>query len=552
MAADATTARTGGRILADQLLVHGARMGFCVPGESYLALLDALYDVGNRFLLVNARHEAGAAHMAEAYGKLTGEPGLCLVTRGPGATHAAVGVHTAAQDSTPMIVIVGQVARSAAGREAFQEIDYRAMFGSIAKWVVQVESADRIPELVSRAFHVATSGRCGPVVMAFPEDVLTEMAVVDDARRYSAAKPKLSLGDLDRFADLLATAERPLLLVGGSGWSNVSAAAVTAFAERAQVPVACSFRRQDVADNNSECFCGELGTAGPPTLPRRFRDADLIIAVGARLGEITTQAYEIMDVPRPRQAFIHIYPDAHELGRVYAPDLPIVADSDSFAAALATLDVTVPAARKEWRATLRQEYLAAATIPAPTLELDPATVIGHLQRMLPADAVLTVDAGNHTGWPQRFFKFGRPGRELGSTSGAMGYGVPAAVAAAIAGDSTVVGCVGDGGFMMSGLEVATAVQYGASPIILIFNNSMYGTIRMHQEREYPGRVIGTDLPSPDFVQLASALGAHAETVTRTDQFEGAFARALAAGRAAVLELICDPRQITTRSRLADA
>ena len=549
MAPVVATERTGGQILADQLLVHGARIGFCVPGESYLALLDALYDARNQFKLVNARHEAGAANMAEAYGKLTGQPGICLVTRGPGATHAAVGVHTAFQDSTPMILIVGQVAREAAGREAFQEIDYRAMFGGVAKWVTQVEQAERIPELVSRAFHVATSGRSGPVVMAFPEDVLTDLATVPDAAPYQPAKPRAARADIERFEKLLAAAQRPLLLVGGGDWTDESAAAITRFAERADVPVICSFRRQDVVDNDSPAFAGELGTAGPPTLPGRVREADLVVAIGARLGEITTQAYAIMAVPEPVQTFVHVYPEANELGRVFTPDLPIVASSASFAEALAALDVAPLATRADWRETLRREYLDAATIPPATMELDPATIIGELQRQLPDDAVITVDAGNHTGWPQRFFRFGRPGREIGPTSGAMGYSVPAAVSAAISTGRAVIGCVGDGGFMMTGLEVATAVQYGAAPIILIFNNRMYGTIRMHQEREYPGRVIGTDLPAPDFVALARALGAEAQRIERTEEFAPALANALASRRATVLELMCDPRQITTRARL---
>lgn len=549
MSPKTTAMRTGGEILADQLLAHGADIGFCVPGESYLALLDALYDRRDRFRLVNARHEAGAANMAEAHGKLTGRPGLCLVTRGPGATHAAVGVHTAFQDSTPMILVVGQVARGAAGREAFQEIDYGKMFGAIAKWVVQVESADRIPELTSRAFHVATSGRCGPVVMAFPEDVLTETADVSDAAPYRPAQPQAAPEDIGQFAELLAGSERPVMLVGGSGWTDSAATAVAEFAERAGVPVACSFRRQDIASNHSEAFCGELGTAGPPTLPQRFREADLVIAVGARLGEITTQGYGIMKVPSPLPKLVHVYPDADELGRVYAPDLPIVASAQSFAIALRSLAPIVPATRTAWQQRLRREYLEASFVPSNQLALDLGTAMAQLQELLPADAAITLDAGNHTGWPQRFYRFGRPGREIGPTSGAMGYSVPAAVGIAIASDRFVVCCVGDGGFMMSGLEVATAVQYGVAPIVLVFNNAMYGTIRMHQEREFPGRVIGTDLPSADIVALAKALGAHAERIERTVDFRPAFERARLSGRAAVLELVCDPRQITTRTRL---
>jgi acetolactate synthase-1/2/3 large subunit len=551
--ADSTpTTRTGGQILVDQLLIHGGELGFCVPGESYLAVLDALYDVRDRFRLINARHEAAAAHMAEAHGKLSGQPGLCFVTRGPGACHAAVGVHTALQDSTPMILLVGQVDRMAMDREAFQEIDYRGMFGGVAKWVAQIERADRIPEYVSRAFRVATSGRPGPVVLALPEDVLTERVAVADAKPYRSAVPAAGRSDIEQVRRFLAEAERPLMLVGGGGWSDEAALAITAFAERLGLPTACSFRRQDIVDNNSAIFCGELGTAGPPTLPARFREADLVLVVGSRLGELTTQAYSIMDVPRPAQRLVHVHPSPEELGRVYAPDLSVAAGVESFAAAAAELQWETPWGWEAWRTTLRGEYEAASAPAEYPSTLNPSTVIAQLQAMLPSDSIVTVDAGNHTGWPQRFFRFGRPGRELGATSGAMGYAVPAAVSAAIASSRTVVGCVGDGGFMMSGIELATAVQYGAKPIILVFNNAMYGTIRMHQERDYPGRVIGTDLPSIDFLALAQSLGAHAERIFHTAEFEPAFRRAVAAGKAAMIELVCDPRQLTTRSRLAEA
>ncbi len=542
--------RTGGQILVDQLLLHGSTLAFCVPGESYLAVLDALHAVRDRFRLINARHEAGAAHMAEAHGKLTGEPGICLVTRGPGATHAAVGVHTAMQDSTPMILFVGQVGRDMLYREAFQEIDYRAMFGSVAKWVGQIESADRIPEYLSRAYHVATSGRPGPVVLALPEDILTEMADVADAAPYRPASAEVGVAAVEQLRVLLDESERPLFLVGGSGWTDEAAAGFTAFAQRLGVPVACSFRRQDVVDNGADIFCGDIGTSGPPTLPGRVREADLVIAVGTRLGEMVTQGYATMMVPRPQQRLVHIHADPDELGRVYAPDLPIVGSVASFARLVRNLDWKPGRRWETWRSTLRAEFERASAPAAYDFPLNLSTVIAQLQALLPADAVITLDAGNHTGWAQRFFRFGRPGRQVAPTSGAMGYSVPAAVAAAIATSRTVIGCVGDGGFMMSGLELATAVQYGATPIVLLFNNGMYGTIRMHQEREYPGRVVGTDLPSPDFVALAQALGAHAERVATTAEFEPALRRALAAGKATLIELVCDPRQLTTRSRMS--
>ena len=541
--------RTGGQILVDQLLVHGSTLGFCVPGESYLAVLDALHDVRDRFRLINARHEAGAAHMAEAHGKLTGEPGICFVTRGPGATHAAVGVHTAMQDSTPMILFVGQVGRDMLYREAFQEIDYRVMFGGVAKWVGQVESAERIPEYLSRAYHVATSGRPGPVVLALPEDVLTDIADVSDAAPYRAASAEVGVAAIDQLRALLEASERPLFLVGGSGWTDEAAASFTAFAQRLGVPVACSFRRQDIVNNGSDIFCGDIGTSGPPTLPGRVREADLVIAVGTRLSEMATHAYSIMSVPRPAPRFVHIHADPDEIGRVYAPDLSMVGSVTSFVAAIESVDWGQGRRWETWRSPLREEYERASAPAEYDFPLNPSGVIAQLQAVLPDDAVLTLDAGNHTGWAQRFFRFARPGRQIAPTSGAMGYSVPAAVAAAIATSRTVIGCVGDGGFMMSGLELATAVQYGAKPVILLFNNGMYGTIRMHQEREYPGRVVGTDLPSPDFVAIAQALGAHAERVATTEEFEPALRRARAAGRAALIELVCDPRQLTTRSRM---
>jgi acetolactate synthase-1/2/3 large subunit len=545
-----TEMRNGGRVLVDQLLVQGSSLGFCVPGESYLAVLDALHDVRDRFRLINVRHEAAAAHMAEAHGKLSGRPGICFVTRGPGATHAAVGVHTAMQDSTPMILFIGQVGREALGREAFQEIDYRAMFGGVAKWVAQIERADRIPELVSRAFHVATSGRPGPVVLSLPEDVLTEMVAVADARPYQPAAAEVVPGAIDALSDLLKQAERPIFIIGGSGWTDAASAQFAATAERLGVPVACSFRRQDAIDNGSPVYCGDIGTSGPPTLPKRVREADLVIAVGTRLGEMTTQGYSTLDVPQPKQRLVHIHADADEIGTVFRPDLAIVGTVASFAVASQRLESSVAGRWEAWRATLRREYEATIAPASYDSDLDLSAVMAHLQAVLPRDAILTLDAGNHTGWAQRFFRFGRPGRQLGPTSGAMGYSVPAAVAAAIATSRVVVGCVGDGGFMMSGLELATAVQYGAAPIILVFNNGMYGTIRMHQEREYPGRVVGTDLPSPDLVALGLSLGCHAERVTSTGAFAPAFERARASGRAALIELVCDPRQITTRSRMA--
>ncbi len=547
--ARAKSARSGGQILVDQLLVHGADMAFCVPGESYLEVLDALYDAPE-LRLINARHEAGAANMAEAYGKLTGRPGLCLVTRGPGACHAAVGVHTAHQDSTPMILLIGQVGRDALEREAFQEVDYRKMFAPLAKWAAQIERAGRIPEFMARAYHVATSGRPGPVVLALPDDMLLDRVVVADARRYTAVQARPAPEDLSRLGEMLSRAERPLMLVGGPAWTDLACRQILAFAEANDLAVACSFRRQDIIDNRNRCYVGDIGTSGPPALIERVKQADLLLVVNARLGEMTTQGYTTLALPVPKQTLIHVHPDADELGRVFQPDLAIQSGAAAFAA---TLGGQAPAAGRRWRAwseAARRDYLATL-VPTPyNGPFDAGKAMLELQKLLPADAIVTLDAGNHTGWPQRYLQYYRPGREIGPTSGAMGYSVPAGVAAKILHPGrVVVSCVGDGGFMMTGQEVATAVQYGAPLVVLVFNNRMYGTIRMHQERDHPARVVGTDLPSPDFAAYARALGGHGETVTRTDEFADAFRRALASGKPAVIELKTDPEVISTRTTI---
>ena len=543
--------RTGGHILVDQLLLHGVEMAFCVPGESYLEVLDGLHDAADRITLVNARHEAGAANMAEAYGKLTGKPGICMVTRGPGACHAAIGVHTAAQDSTPMIMLVGQVGRDMLDREAFQEIDYRQMFGPVAKWAAQIDRTDRIPEYIARAFHTATSGRPGPVVLALPEDMLTEIAAVPDAPPYVAVAPAPAASALEPVRALLQAAERPMLLVGGAGWNDEACAQIRRFAEANGLPAACSFRRQDVFDNRSDCFAGDLGTSGPPALIGRMKAADLLLVVGARLGEMTTQGYTVLDPPAPRQKLIHVHASAEEPGRVYAPDVAIASAPAAFAAAVADCGWVDPSRWRAWREAARADFLEAIAPPAYDGDLDAGRIMADLREVPPADAVVCLDAGNHTGWPQRFLLYGRPGRQLGPTSGAMGYAVPAAVAAALAAPERLVVCgVGDGGFMMTGLELATALQHGGRPIVLVFNNGMYGTIRMHQEREHPTRIVGTDLANPDFAALAQAMGAHAETVTRTADFLPAFERARQSGRAALIELAMDPERVSTRLTLS--
>jgi acetolactate synthase-1/2/3 large subunit len=548
--ANRRNSRTGGQILVDQLLLHGADTAFCVPGESYLEVLDALFDARDRFRLINARHEAGAANMAEAYGKLTARPGICMVTRGPGACHAAAGVHTAFQDSTPMILLIGQVGRDMIDREAFQEIDYRQMFGPVAKWAAQIDMASRIPEYMARAFHVATSGRPGPVVLALPEDMLTESAAVDDAKPYQTVQAEVPPARLEAVRALLAEAERPLVLLGGPGWSDQGCAAIKRFAESNGLPVATSFRRQDSFDNRSPCFAGDLGTSGPKALIQRFKDADLVLVIGARLGELTTQGYTVLDSPKPRQRLIHVHADADEIGRVFMANLAIASGSNAFAAALAGQSWFATDRWRGWCEQAHRDYRAAIEPPRYEGPLDLARIMAALADRLPPDAIITLDAGNHTGWPQRFLRYGRPGRQIGPTNGSMGYSVPAAVAASLVHpDRLVIGCVGDGGFMMSGQELATAAQHGGKPIILLFNNRMYGTIRMHQEREHPERVIGTDLVNPDFVAMAAAMGAHAELVVNSEDFAPALERAKASGRPALLELRTDPELISTRQTI---
>jgi len=540
-------ARSGGQVLVDQLVIHGAEMAFCVPGESYLEVLDALYDVRERIALINARHEAGAANMAEAYGKLTGKPGIAMVTRGPGACQASVGVHTAFQDSTPMILLIGQVARDTTDREAFQEVDYRQMFGPLAKWAAQIDQAERVPEYMARAFHVATSGRPGPVVLALPEDMLTDRVSVPDAKPYQEIQPAASAGDLEKLAALLAKAERPLLITGGPGWSDAACAQMLAFAEAWNIPSTTAFRCMDQLDNRSKVYSGDFGTSSPPPLLKRIRDVDLLLVVGARLGEMTTQSYTTLEIPEPKQTLVHVHPDANELGRVYRPTLGIASGPAAFASAAASLR---PKAKPKWGAwteAARQDYLATLEPTPYNGALDMGRVMADIRDKLPRDVIVTLDAGNHTGWPQRYLSYGRPGRLIGPTSGAMGYSVPAAVALSLVDrDRLVIGCVGDGGFMMSGQELSTAVQYGGKPIVLVFNNKTYGTIRMHQEREHPERVVGTDLVNPDFAAMGRAMGCHAETVTRTDEFAPAFERAVKSGKAALIELRTDPELITTR------
>jgi acetolactate synthase I/II/III large subunit len=540
--------RTGARILVDQLVVHGVETAFCVPGESYIAVLDALRDAPIR--LVVARHEAGAANMAEAYGKLTGRPGICFVTRAPGATHAATGVYTAFQDSTPLILFVGQVPLEHRGREAFQELDYAAAFGAFTKLAIEVEEPEQFPELTARAFHTAVSGRPGPVVVALPEDVLSDSADVQDAAQFARARAAASDEDLTRARELLSGAETPLIVVGGGGWSAAAAADLQAFAEASVLPVATSFRRQDYIDNTSSSYAGVLTIGHDASLARRLREADLLLVVGSRLGDIPTRGYTTLQPPRTPQTLIHVHADPEELGRVFQPDLPILAGSAEFLAAARTLEPVEGSHRVDWTESAHADFLASLQHKRGPGDLDVGDVMQHLRERLPDDAILTNGAGNYTVWCHRFYSFSRYRTQLAPCSGAMGYGIPAAIAAKVVHPSRTVVCVsGDGDFLMSGHELAVAVQEELPIVVLVVNNGMYGTIRMHQERHYPGRVVGTDLRNPDFVAYARAFGAHGTLVERSEDVGDALEEALTCGRPAVVELRVDPQAITPRQTL---
>ncbi|WP_427183317.1 thiamine pyrophosphate-binding protein [Bordetella bronchialis] len=530
--------RTGGQILIDALRIHGVDTAFCVPGESFLAAIDAFHDARDAIRLVVCRQEGGAAHMAEAHGKLTGKPGICFVTRGPGATNASIGVHTARQDSTPLILFIGQVARDCLGREAWQEIDYRHMYGHIAKWVDQIDSAARIPEYINRAFHVATSGRPGPVVLALPEDMLAESATVADSPPFRRAQACPSAEAMGEMRERLARARRPLAILGGGGWTRQASEDLANFATAYDLPVACAFRRQDLLDNRHANYVGEAGLGMDPRLAQRIKDADLILAIGARLGETTTNGYTLLDVPRPAQTLVHIHADAEELGHVYHADVIMNAAMPAFAAAAAALPAPAsPAPWRDWTRQAREDYLdnlRPGPMPGP---VDMGQVMVFLREQLPPDTIVTNGAGNYTLWVQRFYQYRGLRTQLAPTSGTMGYGMPAAVAAKLAHpDRTVVCFAGDGCFLMNGQELATAVQYGLNILVIVVNNGMYGSIRMHQERHYPGRVCATELQNPDFAAMARAYGAHGEVVERTEDFPAAFERARGAGKPALLEL----------------
>lgn len=544
--------RRGGTILIESLRAHGVKNIFCVPGESYLDALDALHDADD-IKTITCRHEGGAAFMAEAYAKLTGNPGICFVTRGPGATNASIGVHTAKQDSTPMILLIGQVARDQKGREAFQEIEYRDMFKPpMTKGVYEIDDTADIPFIMQQAFALATSGRPGPVVVSLPEDMLTDSS--DVAMLYPDAKntvePKTAR--LDRLKEILEGAKRPLVITGGGSWHDITIRQFQNFCDRADLPVITGFRRQDVFDNTHRCYAGVLGTTVDAELCREVMEADVILAVGTRLGEILTQGYTLIDPVQPKQKIIHVYPDMLEIDKVYPSELGIHATVDAFATAIDKMTIN-GAAWKERTEALHARFMQWSAIASRdkfTPDLD--GIVQDLINTLPRDAVITTDAGNFSGWAQRYLRYKRPMRLLAPTSGAMGYGVPAAVAASIAAPHRKVICfVGDGGFMMTGQEIATAMQQGAAPIILIFNNGIFGTIRMHQEKHYPKRISATNLTNPDFAALAKSYGAEGFVVTDNAQFLPALTAAMASGKPSVVEIRMDPEQITTTKRMSE-
>jgi acetolactate synthase-1/2/3 large subunit len=541
--------RTGGNVLVEALAINGVDTVFCVPGESYLDALDAFYDRADRIRVITCRQEGGATFMAEADGKLTGRPGVAFVTRGPGATNASIGVQTAFQDSTPLLLFIGQVDRGSLGREAFQEVDFRAMFAPIAKAVIQIESGDRIPELVSRAFHLATSGRPGPVVISLPEDVLSEATNVADAPAATAVQPETSAGQIAELTKLLRAAQSPILFLGGSCWDTASCADIRTFAEANELPVVCSYRRQDLFDNRHRLYAGDAGLGIVPALVNRLKSADLIIAVGTRLGDIATGGYAYFDVPRARQQLVHVYPSADELGHVYQADLMINAGVRSFAAAAAQIRVDA-SHRAGWATAANHDYVEDRAGARTVDDVDMREVVTSLSEQLPSNAIVTVGAGNYTTWVHRYFQFKEFGTALAPTSGAMGYSVPAAIAAKLRHpDRTVVSFAGDGCFLMTGQELATAARYGVGVIFLIVNNGMYGTIRMHQERHYPERISSTELTNPDFAMFARSFGAFGEQIKTTEAFGAAFERAVAFGGPALIELKVDPAAITPRTSI---
>lgn len=536
--------KTGGQLIVEALEANGVDRLYCVPGESYLAVLDALHD--SKIRTIVCRQEGGAAMMADCHGKLTGRPGICFVTRGPGATNASAGVHIAMQDSTPMILFIGQIARGIRDREAFQEVDYRKFFGDIAKWVTEIDDPARIPELVTRAFAVATSGRPGPVVIALPEDVLTEQAEAPAAQPYVPVETWPGERELNQLEAVLNAAKRPFAILGGARWDAVAVREFANIAEAWSLPVGCSFRRQMLFDHLHPCYAGDVGIGINPKLASYIKEADVVLLIGGRLGEMPSSDYTLLKSPYPDQQLIHIHPDPSELGRVYRPTVAINASPSAFVRAFAARKGPAAAGWQADTERLHKIYLDWSTPPETgpgPVQMGP--IMTYLETVLPDDAIITNGAGNYATWVHRFHRSRRFGTQAAPTSGSMGYGTPAAVAAKdLFPDRLVVAFAGDGCFLMNGQEFATAVQHKLPIVVIVVNNGTYGTIRMHQEREYPGRVVATDLSNPDFAALARAYGGHGETVEKTADFAPAFERARASGKPAIVEVRLDPEAIT--------
>ncbi|MCH2550230.1 MAG: thiamine pyrophosphate-binding protein [Alphaproteobacteria bacterium] len=544
--------RTGGQILVQALKIHEVDTVFCVPGESYLAVIDSLSDSEDEITVVTCRHENGAAFMGEAYGKLTGNPGITFVTRGPGACNGSIGVHTAMQDSSPMIMFIGQVPRKFRQREAFQEVDYESMFAPLAKWVVEVNDAALLPQIISEAFSRSTSGRPGPVIVSLPEDILTDEVEVNDLPKFNKIKIPPQNVKINKLYNLLSKSKRPLVIVGGGGWSDHASKQLVAFAKKNNLPVASSFRAVDIFDNNHPNYVGEIGIGANPNLAQRVREADLLIVIGARLGEITTQGYTLLSPPKPKQSLIHIYPDKQELGRVYKPDLGIYSDVESFFKVVSNGETSERIVWDEWTREARKDFKSWVKPKSVPGNLNLGEIFNRLRDLIPDDTIFTSDAGNFAGWAGRYLPFHSYKSFLGATNGAMGYGLPAAVSAKVAcPDATVICYVGDGGILMTGNELATAVHHGLKIIVIIANNSMYGTIRMHQEREYPGRKFATDLSNPDFVEWAQSFGVKGERVEDTSQFEPALKRALNNTGPTVIEILVSQELLSTNMTLTE-
>jgi acetolactate synthase-1/2/3 large subunit len=541
--------KTGGELIVEALKANGVSRVSCVPGESYLAVLDALYESGIEVLV--CRQEGGAAMMADSWGRLTGEPGICMVTRGPGATNASAGLHIAKQDSIPMILFIGQIGRDMKEREAFQEVEYRRAFTEFAKWVGEIDDARRIPEFVTRAFAVATSGRPGPVVLTLPEDMLTEAVEAVQARPYTPVESHPGKSQIATFDEMLRSARRPMVILGGTRWDEKTVSDFQDFASRFKLPVGCSFRRQMLFDHLHPSYAGDVGIGINPALAYEIKDSDLLILIGARMSEMPSSSYTLLDIPYPKQTLIHVYPDPEELGRMYRPDLAICAAPAEFVAAIKDLQPPALPLWTERKSSMHDSYLKWSTPPkSGPGDVHMGPIMAWIEENVPTDAIFTNGAGNYATWVHRYHRFRKYNTQSAPTSGSMGYGLPAAVAAKqLFPDREVVCFAGDGCFMMHGQEFITAVRYGLPIITVLVNNGIYGTIRMHQEREYPGRVSATDLVNPDFVAYAQAFGGHGELVEKTEDFGPAYLRARESGKPAIIEVRLDPEAITPAKTL---